>query len=169
MEVTMRMRALLFGCVFLVGCGVAEGGPGGGGSKSALSGTWFSGGNDMAKGFGGPPFNFASLKVLFDDDGSYSVKATDTKQKTIDFTGTWIATASATPGLYEIEQRQIMPQAVVSKGIYQLDQASGRLTFEIIQTQPDVGAAPPTVMGGFGSTTVKGMKTDAWIQKYVRQ
>ncbi len=166
----MRKHALL-GCVLLsaVGCGVAQDGPGVGGMKSALTGTWFSGGSDMAKGFGGPPFNFSSLKVLFDDDGSYSVKATDTKMKTIDFTGTWIATASATPGLYEIEQHQIMPQAVVSKGIYQIDSASGKMTFEIIQTQPDVGAAPPSIAGGFGSTTVKGNKTDAWVQHYVRQ
>lgn len=161
---------LVIGCLLLGACGAAQMGPGtNNGNPSALVGSWFSEGADLAKGFGGPPFNFRSLDADYNADGSFTVKAIDAAGKSIMFSGTWAGTASATPGIFEITQNQIQPQAVVSKGIYQIDQAAGRMTFEMIQVQPDVGATPPTVMGGFGSTQVKGKATDAWVQKFVRQ
>jgi hypothetical protein len=138
-------------------------------NKDALVGTWLSTGADVAKGFGGAPFKFAELEATFNADGSYTVIATDTSGKKLNFAGTWQATTSASTGVFEITQNQAMPQSVVSKGIYTIDEMSGKMTFELIQVQPDVGATAPTAMGGFGSTTVKGTKTDAWIQKYVRK
>jgi hypothetical protein len=165
----MKMRMAL-GMVLLAvaGCGTADPGTGPMAMTAKLSGTWFSGGSDMAKGFGGAPFNFVSLAATFNDDGSYTVKATDSGQKAIDFAGTWVLTPSEVPGISYIEQNQSVPQNVVSKGMCKIEEG-GRMTFEIIQVQPDVGALPPTAMAGFGSTTVKGKATDAWIQKYSKQ
>jgi hypothetical protein len=44
------------------------------------------------------------------------------------------------------------------------------MTYEVIQTEPNIGAEAPTVEGGFGSTLVGGdAQGTLWVQKYERQ
>lgn len=165
----MRIGVLTIGALalFAVGCGAAEDDRGGTSTKNPLVGTWLSSGADMAKGFNGPPLNFVEITVVFNDNGTYDIDATNTEGGVTEMSGTWSSMASSQPGIFTVVQNQTAPNVVTSEGIYQID--GDRMTFEIIQTQPSVGATPPTPEDGFGSTQLQGKKTDVWVQKYARQ
>lgn len=149
---------------------------GGGGDMAGVAavsivGSWLSTGANLAPGFTKPPFNVTSIAGVFNADLTYSVTSTDNTGKTSTSAGTWSATPSKVAGIFDFTQAQTQPSSATAQGIYQLDASATPpvLTLEGVQTQPSLGATPPTAEGGFGSTMVNGMKTSDWIQKYVRQ
>lgn len=136
--------------------------------KDPLLGTWESKGADVAPLLAGNPFNYTQITAKF-MESSYVVTAVDKDMKSTSFTGTWQAAKSSVMGIWDITLNQSMPSAVVSKGIYQIDVNAmpNRMTYEVVQVQPDIMVTPPTAMGGFGSTQ-GGKLGMSLVQKYSR-
>jgi hypothetical protein len=135
---------------------------------TVLTGTWESQGSDVAPLLAADPFNIVKITAIFKADDSYEVTAIDKKNSKTVFTGTY----RTTPGkddLRNIDLQQNQPAAAVSKGIYRIDGTvtPQRMTYEVVQVQPDIKATPPTVEKGFGSTN-DGKLGMANVQKYVR-
>lgn len=116
----------------------------------AIVGTWLSEGDDIADFLAGPPLNAVRIDAEFMADGSYLVTSTDGDGTEIDFVGTYTVDESTDPATIVLEQTS--PTTATSEGIWQVD--GGVLTYEVAQTVPEVaGVTPPTVEGGFGSTS----------------
>ncbi|MGE5432102.1 MAG: hypothetical protein ACM3QX_13555 [Syntrophomonadaceae bacterium] len=139
-------------------------------------GTWVSEGVNV-------PLGLRLLKVkkivaTFNDNKTYSVVQTDSSNVTTTVQGTYTSTATdytdtlSTTGtkgakIYNIVANQTAP-AVTATGIYSVNGNS--MAYEVIQTSPVLsGVNAPTAQGGFGSTTVGGVKYAIYIQKYVKQ
>ena len=78
-------------------------------------------------------------------------------------------TGSITKGakVFTIVANQNLP-ALTATGIYAI--SSTNMTYEVIQTEPvAVNVNAPTAQGGFGSTTIGGVKYNWYVQKYVKQ
>jgi|SRR5690554_4201559 len=73
-------------------------------------------------------------------------------------------------GIYAIKLDQSSPNSLTSEGIFKIFEASpDSLWYEVAQTDPGItGVTPPTVEGGFGSTS-GGAFGVMNIQKYHRQ
>lgn len=175
MKTTWLWVAVLGGSIvgmLLAGCGQAvDGGGTGGTTQDALVGKWISQGADVAPLLAGAPFNYTQISADFHADGSYAVVGLDASAKETDFAGTWQARASSVAGIYTIALSQTAPSVVQSEGIYQIDTGvtPNRMKYEVVQTQPTNGLAPPTPEAGFGSTVFNGKQIDTLIQNYSRQ
>jgi len=153
----------------LCGCGDATGTVGAGGSSNPLVGNWISAGSDVAPLLAGKPFNYTKITAAFNADGTYTVDGIDTANKDTTFTGTWTAMQSSASGIWDITVSQAQPATTLAVGIYSIDGASGRMTYEVVQTQPTNGLQPPTADKGFGSTVFNGKQISTLIQKFSRQ
>ncbi len=132
-----------------------------------LVGTWVSeGAGNVAIGLAAF-FQTAKIDAVFEENGSYNVVSIDSSGAAVTFTGTF-QTGDETPsGIRTIRLQQNEPVSVVSEGIFQID--GNDMTYEVIQTEPNIGAEAPTVEGGFGSTIVNGEATGIlWIQRFER-
>lgn len=128
----------------------------------SLVGAWRSEGEDIAELLSGDPINYARIDANFESDGTYVVTATNTDGQSGTFTGAWSADGSTTPGTVILEQAT--PTIAVAEGIWQV---SGTvLTYEVVQTAPDYGYAPPTPASGFGSTSGSGIEAGINVQTY---
>jgi hypothetical protein len=132
-----------------------------------LVGVWFSGGEDVAVGLRGEPFNVDSIRADFRANQTYEVLQY-TPQATITLTGTWEAGAGAAGTIRPITVTQTSPVAVIATGIFRID--GNTMDYEVIQAEPALaGVVPPTVSGGFGSTMIAGTAYDIFVQGYVRR
>jgi hypothetical protein len=141
--------------------------------------TWVSQGTNIPLGLRVAPFKVVKIVATFNANNSYTVVQTDSSNVQTTFTGTYTSTASAykdtTTGsltnaatIYNIVANQASPSAVTSTGIYAI--SGTNMTYEIIQTTPALtGVNAPTAAGGFGSTSIGGVKYPYYIQKYVKQ
>ncbi|HZS39833.1 MAG TPA: hypothetical protein VFF06_23530 [Polyangia bacterium] len=165
-----RARTLLIVSLALAGCG-ADGSPTGPGpmAQSALVGNWLSAGADVAPLLAKPPFNDTMITATFNADSTYTVLGVDNANKTTSFTGTYTATPSEVDGIFDITIAQNQPSTAAAQGIYQIDPATHRMKYEVVQTQPTNGITPPTASAGFGSTVYNGKKIDSLIQNFSRQ
>ncbi|MFW5951873.1 MAG: hypothetical protein ACOCVZ_07150 [Gemmatimonadota bacterium] len=129
-----------------------------------LEGTWLSKGDDLAPGF--VPLGVDSIIATFNDDQTYEVFqfALGNTAPAATLTGTYVTGDEAEGEVNGIILTQLAPNQLTAEGIYQVTGNSMR--YEVVQTQPDIGAVPPTVAEGFGSTVVGGSETSAWIQSY---
>lgn len=110
----------------------------------------------------------ARIDAAFEKNDTYTVVSTDSTGAEVTFTGTFQLGDETESGIRKITLQQNEPTAVVSEGIFQIEGNS--MTYEVIQTEPNIGAEAPTVEGGFGSTLVNGEATGVfWIQKYQKQ
>lgn len=110
----------------------------------------------------------ARIDATFEEDNSYNVVSTDSTGSEVTFTGTYELGEETASGIRSITLQQNQPTSVVSEGIYQIDGNS--MTYEVIQTEPNIGAEAPTVAGGFGSTVVNGEPQGMfWVQNYTKQ
>ena len=132
-----------------------------------IVGTWISEAVDVAPGL------IATLKTTkiiatFKDDKTYQVVATDSAGASVTYSGTYTTTENTGTTIKSIVLNQTAPTSVTSTGIYQVD-ASGFLTYEVIQTTPAIaGFSAPTAAAGFGSTSYNGVALGAtWIQKFI--
>lgn len=141
--------------------------------------TWVSEGLNVPFGLRSAPFKVKKIVATFNSNKSYTVVQTDSANVQTTFTGTITtnesantdtASASLTKGakINNIVANQATPSAVTSTGIFAISGAN--MTYEIIQTTPALaGVSAPTAAGGFGSTTIAGVKYSIYVQKYVKQ
>lgn len=127
-------------------------------------GTWLSAGANVAPLLAGAPFNIDSIKAVFSTNLTYTVTSYSGGTPTV-LTGTYVQAASGIGNIWNITVNQTSPSALTSEGIFELNGVN--MTYEIVQTQPAIGVAPPTALLGFGSTG-GGAFGNANIQKYVR-
>lgn len=135
-----------------------------------IVGTWLSAGDDVAPGLAtNSAFPTESITATFEENGTYEVVATSTGGASVTFTGTYETESSANGDIRTIVLNQSQPTALVSRGIYEIDDETMR--YEVIQTDPALqGFTAATAEGGFGSTTFNGTELgDVWIQTYVEQ
>lgn len=136
------------------GPGGATGDTGAGGSAdSALVGAWLSQGEDLSPLFSAPPFEYERVEGEFLSDGSYSFTTVTLAGDSATVTGSWSADTSTEPRSIALEQDQ--PYKATASGVYALD--GDKLTYEVVQTEPNYGFSPPTPQGGFGSTAGPGV------------
>ena len=154
---------------FLGGCGTSTDGGNPNQGASPLIGSWLSQGGDVAPLLAKAPFNYVKITAQFNDDGSYLVTGTDKDNKVTNFTGTYMDAVSSQDGIYTITVHQSQPASTTAQGIYSIDSSTGKLRYEVVQTQPTNGLQPPTADAGFGSTVYNGMKITALIQTFNKQ
>ena len=110
----------------------------------------------------------ARIDATFEENNTYEVVSTDSSGSEVTFTGTFELGEETDSGIRSITLQQNEPTSVVSEGIFQIEGNS--MTYEVIQTEPNIGAEAPTVDGGFGSTLVGGeAQGTLWVQKYQKQ
>lgn len=131
-----------------------------------LVGTWVSKGSDVAPGLA-QLLLVDSIYATFNEDGTYLVlNYANGSDQPGELTGTYVAGDQPEGEIRSILLNQANP-ALTSEGIFQV--SGSTMQYEVVQTEPDIGALAPTVEGGFGSTVVQGTATGAyWIQNYDR-
>lgn len=146
--------------------------------KDPIVGTWVSEGLNVPLGLRSAPFKVKKITATFNENKSYTVVQVDSANVQTTFTGTITysestssdtVSSSTTKGakIYNIVANQATPTVVTSTGIYAI--SGSNMTYEIIQTSPNLGVSPPTPAAGFGSTSVGTTKYPIYIQKYVKQ
>lgn len=163
------IAAAVAAAVALGACGSDDSG-GTGPQQDELVGTWISAGAQVAPGLAGAPFNTDSIVAIFNANQTYEVRqwAGGSNQAVV-LSGNWQAGTQAAGSVRSITVNQNNPGALTSQGIFRVQGTS--MQYEVIQTEPALqGVNPPTVAGGFGSTTVGGQATGAfWTQTYTRR
>jgi hypothetical protein len=130
-----------------------------------LQGVWLSEGENIA------PLlvdltGAMSITATFGDN-TFTVVTIDDQGQEVQQVGVYVATPSEVGEIYDIVLEQTMPSVITVEGIYEVDNSTDppTLRYEVVQTEPGVGAVPPTAEGGFGSTSFGADLT----QIYVRQ
>lgn len=133
-----------------------------------IVGKWVSTGENLA------PlllalFPYDSIYATFNSNNTYNVVAVDTGGVTYPLEGTYTVSKSNVGNIYNITLNQTTPTPLTSVGIYEIDinQTPHFMTYEVAQTEPNIGAIPPTAEGGFGSTN-GGVLGTMNVQKYIR-
>ncbi len=109
----------------------------------------------------------ARIDAEFLSNNTYNVVSIDSSGTEVQFSGTYTTGPLTDSGIRTIRLEQSVPAAVVSEGIFRIE--GENMTYEVIQTEPNIGAEAPTVEGGFGSTLVGGDPTGIlWIQQFAR-
>ncbi|HLL54332.1 MAG TPA: hypothetical protein VK447_12335 [Myxococcaceae bacterium] len=159
-----------FAALAVLACGKGQDGNNNNqGSDPQLTGSWVSQGADVAPLLAGNPFNYTKIAATFNANGTYIVDATDKNNTTTRLEGTYTSTASTVTGIRDIVLNQTVPSTLTSTGIYQIDPATARMNYEVVQTQPPIqNVTPPTAAGGIGSTSNGAFGTSN-VQKYQKQ
>lgn len=133
-----------------------------------IIGKWVSTGENLA------PlllalFPYDSIYATFYTNNTYSVVSVDTGGVPYELKGTYTISKSNVGNIYNITLNQTTPTSLTSVGIYAIDinQTPHFMQYEVVQTEPNIGAIPPTPEGGFGSTNGGALGTIN-IQKYIR-
>lgn len=139
-------------------------------SVNGIVGTWVSKGDDVASLL--VSFFFVdSIVAVFNANQTYEVlqyAGGSTAPLTLE--GTYVQNLSNTGAIWNITVEQTVPSALTSTGIFEINPADNpnSMQYEIVQTNPDIGALPPTPEAGFGSTS-GGALGDTNIQVYRRR
>ncbi|GAB6281981.1 MAG: hypothetical protein STSR0008_07250 [Ignavibacterium sp.] len=133
-----------------------------------IIGKWVSTGENLA------PlllalFPYDSIYATFNSNNTYNVVAIDTGGVSYPLNGTYTVSKSDVGNIYNITLNQTSPTPLTSVGIYEINinQTPHFMTYEVAQTEPNIGAIPPTSEGGFGSTNGGALGTIN-VQKYIR-
>ena len=124
---------------------------------------WQSSGTNVATLLAGDPFNVDSIYVEF-DELTYHVEQFSGGVQTI-LEGSYSQTASGVGEIWNIILIQSVPSALTAEGIFEISADGNTLTYEVLQTEPDLGFTAPTAAAGFGSTN-GGTFADWNIQVY---
>lgn len=138
-------------------------------AKDGIVGEWYSAGSDVAYILN-HYFGIDSIYVKFNEDQTYIVKSFVDGTPSTPLTGTYTQTKPTTGTIWEIVLEQGAPTTLTSEGIFEIDATADPYTmqYEVAQTSPvQAGVTPPTVEGGFGSTSGGAYGTTN-IQKYKR-
>ena len=133
--------------------------------------TWISRKFDIAPALRKAPYRYIKIVADFKYDQTYNIVTLDSSFTETTFTGTFqTIDSNATSGIKQITLNQTTPTSAILQGIFKVDSLL-ILILEIIQIQPPIqGLSPPTISGGFGSTTLNGVLLGAeWIQRYQKE
>jgi hypothetical protein len=133
-----------------------------------IIGAWYSSGDNVAVLLSAY-FNVDSIYAMFNADQTYVVESYDTDGVMTEYLGTYTQETSEVNGIWTIVLNQSSPSSLTSEGIFGffLDETTFDMKYEVVQTEPDLGNAPPTPEGGFGSSN-GGQLGDANVQKYLK-
>ena len=95
-------------------------------------------------------FGTDSIYARFNLDNTYLVEQYDTSNVKIEFTGTFSQVKSSVGEIWDITLNQSTPSVLTAKGIFEI--TGNTMNYEVVQTDPDIGATPPTPSAGFGSS-----------------
>lgn len=95
-------------------------------------------------------FGTDSIYADFNLDNTYLVEQFDTNNVKIEFTGTFNQSESGVGNIWDITLVQSTPSQLTAVGIFEIDGTT--LTYEVVQTEPDLGNVAPTATLGFGSS-----------------
>lgn len=164
-------KVILFGLLLAVvftGCEKSEDdGPETDPQKIGLVGEWYSSGENVAVLLS-TYFGVDSIYAKFESNNTYLVESFADGAKTT-YSGTYAQTKSGVGTIWDITLNQTTPTAVTSVGIFDISTETDPYTmmYEVVQTQPDIQATPPTAEAGFGSTNGGALLT--WnIQKFIK-
>jgi hypothetical protein len=137
-------------------------------AEDGIIGEWLSEGTNVAPLLSSY-FSVVRINATFNKDNTYSVQSIDQEQITTNYVGTYVQTKSSVSGIWTIKLNQTTPSVGASEGIFQITSSEDGylLTYEVVQTEPDISAIPPTATTGFGSTN-GGVLGNTNIQKFVR-
>jgi hypothetical protein len=133
-----------------------------------IIGAWYSSGDNVAVLLSAY-FNVDSIYAMFNADQTYVVESYDTDGVMTEYLGTYTQETSEVNGIWTIVLNQSSPSSLTSEGIFGffLDETTFDMKYEVVQTEPDLGNAPPTPEGGFGSSN-GGQLGDANVQNYLK-
>lgn len=164
-------KAIIFGLLLAVvftGCEKSENeGPETDPQKIGIVGEWYSSGDNVAVLLS-TYFLIDSIYAKFETNNTYLVESFANDAKTT-YSGTYAQTKSGVGTIWTITLNQSTPTAVTSVGIFDISTANDPYTmrYEVVQTQPDIQAIPPTAEAGFGSTNAGALLT--WnIQNFIK-
>lgn len=117
-------------------------------------GKWQSSGTNVALLLQGEPFFTDSIYAEMKADFTYIVESYDADGVMTPFNGTFTQQKSSVGNIWTITLEQSIPYAAISEGIFEIyaDENPVRMKYEVLQTTPSIGLAPPTAAGGFGSS-----------------
>jgi hypothetical protein len=127
----------------------------------AILGDWVSEGDDVSPLF--ELFYLVRIDATFSSDGTYSVDSLDASGASVNYTGTYTVAVDTTPHTIVLEQTT--PSIATASGIWEVA-GDGVLSYEVVQTVPDIGFAPPTPAAGFGSTVGTGISPGDNVQVF---
>ncbi|MCA9655194.1 MAG: hypothetical protein KC501_35090 [Myxococcales bacterium] len=131
-----------------------------------IEGNWLSEGENVAQLLV-DVLDIVSITATFTET-TFDVNSTDGSGAMVQQTGTYaVEPCPGSDTKFSIILEQTAPQAITVEGIYEIDgcQDPAVMTYEVIQTQPDVGAVPPTCDDDFGT----GAFGQDNVQIFVRQ
>ena len=137
-------------------------------SEDGIVGNWLSAGADVATLLS-TYFAVDSITANFKNNNTYAVVSYSGGVPT-NYVGTFVQTKSGTGIIWTIKLNQSTPSAVTSEGIFEITKVGEGYTmkYEVVQTEPDIGATPPTASAGFGSSN-GGALGQMNIQKFVKR
>lgn len=118
-------------------------------TAEGIQGEWQSSGDDVAPLLTAL-FGTDSIYANFAMDMSYTVEQYDSTGAKLTLSGVYTQTESGVGNIWTITVNQTSPAALDSEGIFEV--TGSTMLYEIVQTNPDISAVPPTAAGGFGST-----------------
>ena len=136
-------------------------------TKDGITGEWYSSKTNVAVLLT-TYFKVDSIYANFNANNTYHVESFSLGAKTI-YEGTYAQTKPATGNIWTIILNQSTPTAVTSEGIFEITAAGKGYTmqYEVVQTAPAIAATPPTIAGGFGSSSGGALKTMN-VQKFIK-
>ncbi len=135
--------------------------------KIGIVGEWYSSGQNVAVLLR-TYFQVDSIYAKFESNNTYFVESFSNGAKTT-YTGTYVQAKSGVGNIWIITLSQSTPTAVTSVGIFEISTETNPYTmrYEVAQTEPNIGATPPTAQAGFGSTNNGALQT--WnIQTFIK-
>jgi hypothetical protein len=138
----------------------------GGCPEVEIVGEWLSEGKNVAPLLVNV-LDIVSIQAIF-DEATFEVNSTNSDGQTGQQLGTW--SSEPCPGSetkHRIVLEQTAPTAITVEGIYEIDDCMDPavMRYEVIQTQPDLGAVAPTCDDDFGAGAFGADN----IQVFVRQ
>jgi hypothetical protein len=131
-----------------------------------IQGEWQSSGANVAPLLSSL-FGTDSIYADFRIDMTYTVEQYDSTGASLTLTGTYSQEESGVDDIWNITVNQSAPAALTSEGMFEVD--GNTMTYEVVQTSPDIGATPPNPADGFGSSGSGGQPLGALnIQTYQR-
>lgn len=134
-------------------------------AKDGIVAEWDSKGDNVAPLL--KNLKIDSIYAKFNANNTYQVEAWAMGAKTV-FSGTYVQKASKAPGIWDITLNQSAPTTVTSVGIFEIKQGSDKkftMKYEVVQTEPSLGATPPTAQAGFGSTALGNTNIQTFIKR----
>jgi len=156
----------LAAALMVASCSKSDSGTNNDKEKLSIVGSWLSQGQNVAPLL--LSLGIVKIEATFKNDNTYTVVSYDTSNAAVTFEGTYSVKESNVDDIYNITINQSKPTALTSVGIFRIYESKNprEMIYEIVQTQPDIGATPPTPEAGFGSTNGGALGT--WnVQKYV--